>query len=505
MALEAQREIERKYDVSAEIRLPELQSVPGVSFVESKEPIELEAIYFDTPDHVLRRNRITLRRRTGGKDAGWHVKLPSGESRIEMRAPLDTGAEIEMPQEIRDVVAVFVRAKELQRTATLKTQRTFHYLHNDEEVIAEVCDDVVTSVSASAQIKRWREWEVELVNDSTLESKQRNQLLDNVEKELLKAGAQRSLRASKLAFALGPLPELEERPIGKKGTIRSVLTLAFHSAASGLALWDPRVRRNEPDALHQLRVTVRTFRGLLKVTRKIVDEDVARELSARLRVTGNALGAARDAEVHLEILDERVNRWNRETVSQQAIDRMRSRLQEEQNVALAAALEHLRSPEYFATLDAVDAFLADLPLSSDYDDASSARGPLRKAVDRQVRRIKRHVEFAGAVGEGDEWIHLLHEARKEAKTLRYMVRHLEGVPGSELGSKRKALRVRAEGLQDGLGEHRDSLAFQTFVRSVANEAAAADEETFSYGVLFAAEQAVQDRALEQVREGLKAL
>ncbi|WP_271395825.1 CYTH and CHAD domain-containing protein [Neomicrococcus lactis] len=505
MALEAQREVERKYDVSAEIQLPDLNSVAGITLVDSQKPVDLEAIYFDTPDHVLRRNRITLRRRTGGPDAGWHVKFPSGESRIELHAPLDTGADIEMPQEIRDVVAVFVREKTLQRTATLKTSRTFHYLHAGEEIVAEVCDDIVTSVSASAQVKRWREWEVELENGSSLDEKQRDALLDEVEEKLIAAGAHRSLRASKLSFALGPLPEIEERNIGKKGSLRAVLTLAFHSAASGLALWDPRVRRGEPDALHQLRVSVRTFRGLLKVTRKIVDKERARALSAQLRVTGQALGTARDAEVHLEILEERVDRWNRDTVSEQAIARLRTRLETEQETALAAALEHLRSPEYFATLDAVDAFLAEIPLNSKYDAAAKARGPLRLAVDRQVARIKTHVESAAAISEGDEWIHLLHEARKEAKTLRYMIRHLEDVPGSDLGGRRKALRVRAEGLQNGLGEHRDSLAFQTFVRSVAREAAAAGEETFSYGVLYAAEQEIQDFALERVRDGLKKL
>ncbi|MBB5512575.1 CHAD domain-containing protein/uncharacterized protein YjbK [Neomicrococcus aestuarii] len=505
MALEAQREVERKYDVSADTQLPDLLELPDISFVDSQEPVSLEAIYFDTPDQVLRRNRITLRRRTGGADAGWHVKFPSGESRIEIRAVLDTGDDIEMPEEIRDIVSVFVRGQKFERTATLKTSRTFHYLHSDEEVLAEVCDDVVTSVTASGQVKRWREWEVELENSSSLDGLAAVQLLDDVEEKLIVAGAERSLRASKVGFALGPLPETAERPIGKKGSLRAVLTLAFHSAASGLTYWDPLVRRGEPDALHQLRVSVRTLRGLLKVGRKMLDEDRARSLSDQLKVTGQALGAARDAEVQLEILDERVDLWDHDTVSEQAIARMRNRLASEQEEALAAALEHLRSPEYFATLDSVDAFLADIPLGSQYDDAARARGPLRAAVDRQVRRIKEHVEAASALDEGEEWVELLHEARKEAKTLRYMIRHLEAVPGSDLGGHRKALRVRATGLQDGLGEHRDSLGFQAFVRSVALEAAAANEDTFSYGVLFAAEAPVQDRALRRVRQGLKSL
>ncbi|BAS10441.1 uncharacterized protein Rv2226/MT2285 [Arthrobacter sp. Hiyo4] len=35
----------------------------------------LEAVYFDTQTHTLASRDITLRRRTGGVDAGWHLKL----------------------------------------------------------------------------------------------------------------------------------------------------------------------------------------------------------------------------------------------------------------------------------------------------------------------------------------------------------------------------------------------------------------------------------------------
>ena len=39
----------------------------------------LDAVYYDTSAHDLARHRITLRRRTGGTDAGWHLKLPAGQ------------------------------------------------------------------------------------------------------------------------------------------------------------------------------------------------------------------------------------------------------------------------------------------------------------------------------------------------------------------------------------------------------------------------------------------
>jgi inorganic triphosphatase YgiF len=39
---------------------------------------QLEAEYYDTDDLRLISAGITLRRRRGGDDAGWHLKLPLG-------------------------------------------------------------------------------------------------------------------------------------------------------------------------------------------------------------------------------------------------------------------------------------------------------------------------------------------------------------------------------------------------------------------------------------------
>src|SRR3954470_3136125 len=78
-------EIETKYDVDGAFVLPGLADVGAVD-----PPVEhlLDAVYHDTPDLRLLRARVTLRRRTGGPDAGWHLKLPAGTARRELHAPL---------------------------------------------------------------------------------------------------------------------------------------------------------------------------------------------------------------------------------------------------------------------------------------------------------------------------------------------------------------------------------------------------------------------------------
>src|ERR1700737_4861935 len=83
------RETEWKYDAAPGSALPDLTGLPRV--VTQSEPDEqvLEATYYDTADLDLARAGITLRRRTGGDDAGWHLKLPERPgTRTELQLPL---------------------------------------------------------------------------------------------------------------------------------------------------------------------------------------------------------------------------------------------------------------------------------------------------------------------------------------------------------------------------------------------------------------------------------
>ncbi|MGK2855182.1 MAG: CYTH domain-containing protein, partial [Microbacteriaceae bacterium] len=66
---------------------PSFDGLAVVSRVQHAPTQTLEAVYFDTPGYDLAARRVTLRRRTGGADAGWHVKLPAGQdARTEVRA-----------------------------------------------------------------------------------------------------------------------------------------------------------------------------------------------------------------------------------------------------------------------------------------------------------------------------------------------------------------------------------------------------------------------------------
>ena len=72
------KEVERKYDVADATVSPSFEGLASVLRIEQLPAQQLDAVYYDTADHRLAAHRITLRRRTGGDDAGWHLKLPAG-------------------------------------------------------------------------------------------------------------------------------------------------------------------------------------------------------------------------------------------------------------------------------------------------------------------------------------------------------------------------------------------------------------------------------------------
>ena len=196
-------ETEQKFDVPAGFALPGLTG-PGVASMTPPDVLHLSATYFDTAGLRLIAAKITLRRRTGGTDAGWHVKLPlSADTRRELHFPLDE-AEHEVPPAVAAEVVRWTGGEPLRPVARLETRRTVRRLTGpDGQVLAEVADDSVTGSRPDPadparwrQADRWREIEVELVSGH-------HDLLNATAGQLRAAGAEPSRSASKLARVLG--------------------------------------------------------------------------------------------------------------------------------------------------------------------------------------------------------------------------------------------------------------------------------------------------------------
>lgn len=192
-------EIEQKFDVEAGFSRPDFGRLDGVS---AAAPVlhHLSATYYDTTDQRLAASKITLRRRTGGTDEGWHLKLPAADEggRREIHAPLDA-SEREVPQELAERVAEVAGGASLSPVAQLDTERTVVTLTRDDgRMAAEVADDEVTArrLPGGGEPQRWREVEVEVPEADP-------ELQQAAAELLYAAGARPAGHGSKLARALG--------------------------------------------------------------------------------------------------------------------------------------------------------------------------------------------------------------------------------------------------------------------------------------------------------------
>ena len=126
-------EVEDKADVAPDAVLPVLDGLPQVASVETSEQ-RLEATYFDTTNLRLAAAGITVRRRTGGPDDGWHLKLPAGGARHEVTVGLGRG-KATVPKRLRDTVRVFA-GDEALGPGPAATHRAEHRLFDEVRAAA---------------------------------------------------------------------------------------------------------------------------------------------------------------------------------------------------------------------------------------------------------------------------------------------------------------------------------------------------------------------------------
>jgi CHAD domain-containing protein len=458
-------EVERKFDVGESTQPPSLAGIADIVRVDRPEAQALDAVYFDTPARDLASKRITLRRRTGGVDAGWHLKLPAGpDARTEVRAPLSAangranGAQQGVPTELLDVVLAIVRDRPVSPVARISTRREVHLLYGaDDAVLAEFCDDQVTAgqgADGTIAEQRWREWELELVGPEAT-----TELMDKLSDRLLDAGATPARSGSKLARVLDTSQSDEPaRP-------PDPLHRAVAEQLDELLVWDRAVRAEADDAVHQMRVTTRKIRSLLQASPDSFGLADDTSILDELRELANVLGVARDAEVlakrYRTALDKLPPKLVRGPVRARLIDGAEHRYQ----TGLRHSVAALRLPRYFRLLDTLEAMVAESP-PADQEPAPDTVA----AAGKKVRKAAKSARRAAGEADRDEAIHRI---RKRAKRLRYTA----AATGAKKVSK------RAKKLQSLLGDHQDSVVSRTHLTRQADAAHAAGEDTFTYGLL----------------------
>ncbi|MDO5629825.1 MAG: CHAD domain-containing protein, partial [Mobilicoccus sp.] len=294
-------ETELKFEVPRRWAMPRLEKLPQVASVDGPRRFTQTATYLDTSSLALLRGKHTLRRRTGGTDAGWHLKTPSTAddgARVEHRLPLGRSAAI-VPPVLHDLVADLAGGDALVPVARLRTRRTRRTLRDSAgAALVLVEDDVVeaTTFVDGERVLRWREIEVELADGGTAAD------LQAVSEALIEAGLTPSDSPSKLSRALAqPLEGITSTK--KKNLTAGDVVLSYLSQQIGvLQASEQRLRDDEPDAVHKARVATRRLRSTLRSYRALLHRGETDDLRAEVKWLTGVLGGPRDGEVMLERL-----------------------------------------------------------------------------------------------------------------------------------------------------------------------------------------------------------
>lgn len=214
---------------------------------------------------------------------------------------------------------------------------------------------------------------------------------------------------------------------------------------------------DEPDAVHQLRTTVRRLRNLLAAFRRCFDPDRAAALGAALASYGDLLGECRDLEVRAADTNAALDALG---LADELGDALVGPLVTGHAAAHDALVAWHAGPGVTA-LDALLATWADAPAL-----ARRARRPAaevaQKAVRRQARRVLARAD-AVVAAEGVE--EARHGLRKAGRRLRHTA---DAVAAADLDDSLQVLGRLGHQVQGALGDHRDALLLADHVRRCAD-------------------------------------
>ncbi|MEE4023249.1 CYTH and CHAD domain-containing protein [Gordonia sp. PKS22-38] len=498
MAASEQVEVELKFDVDAGHTAPDLRVLPGVIGATPPETFQLDATYFDTENLDLAGNRITMRRRTGGHDAGWHLKRPSGVpgARRELQIGFDEApAEGSVPAELINPVVALTRTRKLIPVAAVSTKRTVTTLMGaDGRPVAEFAEDLVTAQSLlpGGHFQEWAEWEFEM-----LDGGRDTRLLKAADKLLRNTGGREASSASKLARAIGTTPTVVEPHLGRRPTALDLVVTDIAIHRNALIAYDPLVRVDAEDAVHQMRVACRRLRSIFAGFPTVLDPVRTQHLSNELKLLARILGDARDAEVQIAI-DQGLLRS--ENASAELIAELTGAETTIHDRAIKAAHVAMNSERYFALLDAIDELVASPPPGPDAElDAGTA---VDRSIEKNRKSIRKAQSTLASMGErSPEWEEQLHVIRKRAKRLRYSTDAAE-----PLGRKRyKNVAAVAKRVQSALGDYNDTRINRDRLRDLAASGTLSGRDMFVLGRIDARQEVDGERALAEYRKAAKDL
>ncbi len=238
-----------------------------------------------------------------------------------------------------------------------------------------------------------------------------------------------------------------------------MLTLVIVDLTDRMQDLTPAALTDEPDAVHQLRTTVRRLRNVVAAFKKLLEPEPTARLRSALSDYGARLGESRDLEVRADHCADAL-----ETLGLD--DELRGPLVEPLLAAHEVAHRRLvawhRSPDQVVLADRLECWATAPPIT--------ARGerPAERVATKAVRKqVDRTVAAAHHLIDADD-AEELHELRKAARRLRHTVDAVTDTPGDVLSGDVAGwagqVGVLGTDIQRMLGDERDALLLAGYVR-----------------------------------------
>lgn len=241
--------------------------------------------------------------------------------------------------------------------------------------------------------------------------------------------------------------DLDENTLALDG-FRSVLT-ELCVAVEGY--WRGASHSSDAAFVHGLRVATRRSRSVLVEGKTVLPRSAFSMASAGLGVLGSCTGPARDLDVYLAEWSGYVSALPTESAT--ALEPVRALLASQRELAYEELAVGLASPEVSAFIRNWERWLRK-PLSARSVAASPDGG--RELVEYVAERIARaHLTLLenGRLITDNSPATQVHDLRRDAKRLRYLLECFSGVLPAK--ATKKFVR-RLKSLQDNLGAHQDT-------------------------------------------------
>ena len=220
----------------------------------------------------------------------------------------------------------------------------------------------------------------------------------------------------------------------------------------------------DTEFLHDLRVSVRRARSVLRELEGVHDPDERAHLRTELKWVQTLTGPVRDLDVQLLGWDELVAPLAPERAPD--LEPLRGLLERRRKRELGRLRRGLRSARFAAALAAWRGLATTAPAS---EARPHAGVPIEWLAADRIRRVYRRMVRDGSAIDDDSPAEALHDLRKRGKELRYLLEMFGGLFEPKVV---KPMVATLKDLQDVLGDFQDSEVEIEMLRGLGDDLAA---------------------------------